>query len=318
MDKPLRIVFMGTPGFAAGILQSLVERDYHIAGVVSAPNKPAGRGLQLRCSEVAEYARSHNIPLVQPVLLKDLSLISQLQRWKADIFVVVAFRMLPEEVWKLPRLGTFNLHASLLPQYRGAAPINWALIRGETTTGVTTFLIDHQIDTGYILFQEPLAISPNETAGSLHDRLMAVGANLVCRTIDALASGTAHPVPQPQITPLYGAPKLNKEICYIRWDQEPEQICNLIRGLSPYPAAYSLLQFKESVSVKIFQARPFHKSHTHPYGTILNDPKSDLYVACKDGYVSLLELQAAGKKRMAVKDFLLGFRDITQARFVYL
>jgi len=311
MSSPLRIVFMGTPGFALGVLQSLVERRYHIVGVVTAPDKPAGRGLQLQSSDVALYARAQNIPLAQPALLKDPAFLEQLRAWNADLFVVVAFRMLPQEVWALPRLGTFNLHASLLPQYRGAAPINWALIRGETTTGVTTFLIDHQIDTGNILLQQSLPIAPDDNAGTLHDSLMVLGANLVCRTIDAFAAKTVKPVPQPQTDNLFGAPKLNKEMCRIDWDNEPVQICNLVRGLSPHPAAFGLLQTaaQEPISVKIFHALPIEHPHCLPLGAIVSDVKSHLHVACRNGFVSLLQVQAAGKKRMSIKDFLLGFRN---------
>jgi len=311
MSNPLRIVFMGTPGFALGVLQTLVEKRYCIVGVVTAPDKPAGRGLQLQSSDVAQYARSQNIPLAQPLLLKDPAFPEQLKAWDADLFVVVAFRMLPEVVWTLPRLGTFNLHASLLPQYRGAAPINWALMRGETTTGVTTFLIDHQIDTGNILLQESLSIAPDENVGSLHDRLMVLGADLVCRTIDTFASGTVKPVPQPQTGNLVGAPKINKEMCRIEWDNEPMQICNLIRGLSPYPAAFGLLQTSapEPTPLKIFHALPIENRHCHPLGTIVSDGKSYLHVACRNGHVSLLEVQIAGKKRMSIKDLLLGFRS---------
>ena len=311
MNRFPRIVFMGTPGFALGVLQTLIQKQYPVVGVVSAPDKPAGRGLRLQSPEVAAYAQAQGLPVAQPLLLKDPAFLEQLRIWDADIFVVVAFRMLPDAVWKLPRLGAFNLHASLLPQYRGAAPINRAIIRGETQTGITTFLIDHQIDTGNILFQESTPVGPDETAGSLHDRLMTLGADLVCRTIDALAAGTAKPLPQPQITPLYGAPKLDKETCRISWDQSPLEIYNLIRGLSPYPTAFSLLQTADSepTSVKIFQARPIENNHSHPLGTILSDCKSHLHVACRNGYISLLEVQAAGKKRMPIKDFLLGFRN---------
>ena len=318
MSRAPRIVFMGTPGFAAGVLQSLIERHYSIVGVVSVPDKPSGRGLQLHRAPVAEVALMQGIPLIQPPMLKDRAFIAQLEKWNADIFVVVAFRMLPQEVWKIPRLGTFNLHASLLPQYRGAAPINWAIIRGETTTGVTTFLIDHQIDTGSILFQESVSITAKETAGSLHDRLMVTGADLVCRTIDALTAGAVQPQPQSNSTPLYGAPKLNKEICRIQWGWEAPQICNLIRGLSPSPAAYGLLQnsMLEPVVIKIFQAEPVEERHTYPFGTLQSDGKNYLNIACKGGYVSLLELQAAGKKRMFVRDFLLGFRNHSSFIFV--
>lgn len=322
MNKSPRIVFMGTPGFAQGVLQTLIECHYHIVGVVSVADKPAGRGLQLQSSQVSEYARLHHIPLAQPALLKEAAFIDQLKAWDADLFVVVAFRMLPQEVWKLPRLGTFNLHASLLPQYRGAAPINWALIRGETVTGVTTFMIDHQIDTGNILFQKSLPIAPDETAGTLHDRLMVSGADLVCRTIDALLSGTVIPVQQPHVASLYSAPKLSKELCRIDWSQSPQQICNLIRGLSPYPTAFSFLKTfdntleQETVTVKIFSATPVVKEHSSLLGTIISDHKSYLHVACRGGYVSIDELQMAGKRRMSIKDFLLGFRNTSQFRFV--
>ena len=317
MNNPPRIVFMGTPPFARHVLQHLVQNQYLVAGVVSAPDKPSGRGLRLNTCEVAEYARAQRFPLAQPLSLKEPAFLSQLKEWNADLFVVVAFRMLPQEVWQLPRLCTFNLHASLLPQYRGAAPINWALIRGETLTGVTTFVIDHQIDTGHILLQESLPIIPDDTAGSLHDRLMTLGAHLVCRTIDALAAGAIHPKPQPSITPLHAAPKIDKETCRIRWDQQPHQICNLIRGLSPHPTAFGLLQppASEPLPIKIFQAKPIEETHTHPCGTLLTDHKNYLHVACRNGYVSLLDLQAAGKKRLPVKEFLLGFRT-PQALFV--
>ena len=340
MDKPLRIVFMGTPRFALGILQELVARHYRVVGVVSAPPKPSGRGLKLLHSEVAAYALEQKIPWAQPLLLKDPLFIDQLKAWNADLFVVVAFRMLPQEVWQLPRIGTFNLHASLLPQYRGAAPINWALIHGEQVTGVTTFLIDHQIDTGKILFQEPLAIMPDDTAGTLHDRLMSAGMQLVCRTIDAFSLGEVAPQPQPQIDPLFSAPKLNKAMCRISWTQTSTQICNLIRGLSPYPAAIGTMtggkkaeggrqkaegggqnaeqdakRTERWLNVKVFEAIPIVAEHNLPAGAIVSDQKSYLYVACKDGYVSLTHLQAEGKKRMEVKDFLLGFRNITQVRF---
>ena len=389
MDNPLRIVFMGTPHFALGVLQTLVARHYPIVGVVSAPDKPAGRGLMLQSTPVSEYARTQNIPLAQPPLLKDPAFLSLLQSWNPDIMVVVAFRMLPQEVWTLPRSGTFNLHASLLPQYRGAAPINHALIRGETVTGVTTFLIDHQIDTGNILFQESLAIAPDDTAGTLHDRLMVLGAELVCRTLDALSSGAIHPLPQPQISPLFGAPKLNKEMCRIQWDSDPHTLSNLIRGLSPHPAAFALLQNNNAVSstspssvppssvspssvsslssiplssispssvlpssvsplsvppsslspssvsplsvppssispvsppsvpfpVKIFSATPITAPHPHPPGSIVSDHKTYLHVACRGGWLSITDLQVAGKKRMSVKDFLAGFRNLSTLRF---
>ncbi|MDR2585865.1 MAG: methionyl-tRNA formyltransferase [Prevotellaceae bacterium] len=317
MSKSAHIVFMGTPDFALGVLQLLIEKHYHVVGVVSTPDKPAGRGLEKQSSAVSLYARSQNISLAQPTSLKDPAFLAQLREWNADLYIVVAFRMIPKEVWSLPRLGTFNLHASLLPQYRGAAPINWALINGETVTGVTTFLIDHQIDTGHILFQESISVLPDDNAGTLHDRLMTLGANIVCRTIDALTSGNAHPVPQPSVTPLHPAPKLGKELCCINWDQEPRQICRLIRGLSPYPAAFCLLQTstQELVPIKVYHAIPIEASHTHPFGTILCDNKSYLHVACRNGFISLLYLQVAGKKRMTIKEFLPGFRN-HQALFV--
>lgn len=333
MDKALRIVFMGTPHFALGVLKTLVERAYRVVGVVSAPDKPAGRGLKMQSSPVSEYARIQNIPLLQPPLLKAPLFHSQLQRWNADLFVVVAFRMLPQEVWRLPRLGAFNLHASLLPQYRGAAPINWALMQGEAVTGITTFMIDHQIDTGNVLLQESVAIAPNDTVGTLHDRLMVLGADLVCRTIDALASGTVHPTPQPQVSPLHSAPKLNREICRIGWEGKPQTICNLIRGLSPYPAALGLLHEGEehitqqvekeeysseykAIWVKVYGAIPIVSNHSHTPGAIVSDQKNYLHVACRGGWVSLTDLQLSGKKRMSIKEFLSGFRNVSNYRFI--
>jgi methionyl-tRNA formyltransferase len=317
MYKPPRIVFFGTPSFARQSLQALCEQGFHVAGVVSVPDKASGRGLQMQSSDVATYAKTQGLPLAQPDSLKEASFLERLQSWDADLFVVVAFRMLPKAVWQMPRLGTFNLHASLLPQYRGAAPINWALIQGENETGITTFLIDENIDTGSILFQERLPILPEDNAGDLHDRLMYAGAQLVCRTVQALALGKVRPQVQISSLPLQAAPKLSKALCQISWDATPTQIVNLIRGLSPYPAAWSSFYADEQtppLPVKIFAASAIKAKHDHSCGSLIEQDKA-WWVACKGGYVSILELQFPGKKRLPIKEFLAGFRKTGAARF---
>ena len=320
MHKLPRIVFFGTPAFARQSLQTLCEQGFPVVGVVSVPDKASGRGLQMQSSDVALYAREQGLPLAQPDSLKDAAFLARLQSWNADLFIVVAFRMLPQSVWQMPALGTFNLHASLLPQYRGAAPINWALIQGEKETGITTFLIDQNIDTGSILFQERLPILPEDDAGSLHDKLMYAGALLVCQTAQALALGEARPLPQTPSLPLQPAPKLHKALCQISWEAPAVQIVNLIRGLSPYPAAWSHFCMDEQAAplpVKIFAASPIESAHKHPCGSLIAQDKA-WWVACKDGYVSLLELQMPGKKRLSIKDFLVGFRHSGAARFQYI
>ena len=313
--KDIRIVFMGTPDFAVESLRALVENGYQVVGVITTPDKPSGRGQKVHQSAVKQYALSKNLPILQPEKLKNPDFIEALKDWKADLQVVVAFRMLPESVWSMPPMGTFNLHASLLPQYRGAAPLNWAVINGETESGVSTFLLKHEIDTGNILFQEKVPIGPNETVGELHDKLMEVGANLVLQTVDSLAEGSAKGLAQDaliargaQVKP---APKIYKEDCRIDWEQPGAQIHNLIRGLSPYPASWTIFREKEGskeISVKIFRALFEKGSHTLRPGTLIPTNGKELKIACPDGFIHIFELQMAGKKRMKAEDFLRGFQ----------
>jgi len=317
-SKP-NIVFMGTPGFAAGILTYLIEKGYDIRGVVTVPDKPSGRGLSFQPSAVKEVALKAGLPLLQPALLKDPIFLEQLAAWHAGIFVVVAFRMLPSVVWEMPKLGCFNLHASLLPDYRGAAPLNHVLINGENETGITTFLIDKQIDTGLILLQEKTRIVPSDNAGSLHDRLMEMGGPLVARTIDGLWAGTLKGISQPdtQAEKLNPAPKIYRETCLIHWDREATQIVNLIRGLSPVPCAFGMLKKDDSVTeIKIYEARAEHDQHSLPPGKIITDGKKIFKVACRDGYIHLNEVRAPGRKKLDIASFLAGFRDPGNARFI--
>jgi methionyl-tRNA formyltransferase len=309
MNNPLRIVFMGTPDFAAGVLKTLLDNDYCIAGAVTAADKPAGRGRQLHASAVKQLAVEKGLPVLQPDRLRDEVFLQQLQAWRADVFVVVAFRMLPEVVWAMPQSGTFNLHASLLPQYRGAAPINWAIINGETETGVTTFFLDRNIDCGHIIFSKKTTIDENENAGQLHDKLMDMGAQLVCKTLDAIAGRTICTTPQPPDGNLRPAPKRYKETGCINWNHDARSIHNLVRGLSPYPAAFTRLKgMPESAILKIFAVTPEITAHRLLPGTVDTDGKSYLKVACPDGFIHLNELQVSGKKRMPVKDFLSGVK----------
>ncbi|QKG80573.1 methionyl-tRNA formyltransferase [Tenuifilum thalassicum] len=312
-----RIVYMGTPDFAVEPLKEILESGYNVSAVVTVPDKPAGRGLKFKPSPVKTFAQEKNLPILQPSKLKDPDFINELKKINPDIIVVVAFRMLPKEVWQLPKIGTFNLHASLLPQYRGAAPINWAIINGETQTGVTTFLLDEQIDTGNILLQEVVPISEDESAGELHDKLMLVGSKLVVETINLLAKGDYKPIPQSQISvegEIKSAPKIFKETCKIDWDSPVSKIYNHIRGLSPYPAAWSELKIKKgdvesTTSIKIYSAE---KTNFHPSakpGTIATDHKSFINVNCSDGVLSLKRIQVAGKKAMNVDEFLRGLNN---------
>jgi len=321
----LRIVFMGTPEFAVASLDILVQNGYNIVGVVTVPDKPAGRGQQLQESAVKKYAREKGLHILQPEKLKAPEFIEQLSALKADLQIVVAFRMLPVIVWSMPRLGTFNLHGSLLPQYRGAAPINWAVMNGDKETGVSTFFLQHEIDTGKIIFREKTPITENETAGEIHDRLMVIGASLVLKTVQAIESGN---YPQTDQSELIAngeqerhAPKIFKEDCRIRWDKTLEEIHNMIRGLSPYPAAYCALtappepagyqevpKTGQEYSLKIFRTEKEFTIHHHPVGSIDTDLKSYIKVAVKDGFIHILELQLAGKKRMSVPEFLRGFQ----------
>ncbi|NLH24331.1 MAG: methionyl-tRNA formyltransferase [Bacteroidales bacterium] len=316
-EKP-ELVFMGTPGFAAGILKELLRLGYPVKGVVTAPDKPAGRGLVPQPSVVKTTALESNLPVLQPVSLKDSQFLERLSKWDASIFVVVAFRMLPPQVWQMPPHGCLNLHASLLPGYRGAAPINHAIINGEKETGLTTFLIDEQIDTGAILLQQSIPIAETDNAGSLHDKMMEAGGPLVARTIEGLWSGSIKPVPQPFVAPgeLKPAPRLSRETCRINWNNEPGAIVNLVRGLSPYPCAFSTLKKGETfVDIKIYEARAEITTHGDTPGKVVSDWKTTLKVACPGGYVHLLEVQAPGKKRLSAGTFLAGFRNTGELNF---
>lgn len=315
--KYLRIVFMGTPDFAVASLQALVDHGYQIVGVITAPDKPAGRGRKLQESAVKKYAAEKGLTILQPEKLKNPDFISELQKLEADLQIVVAFRMLPEIVWNMPRLGTFNLHGSLLPKYRGAAPLNWAVINGEKETGVTTFLLSHEIDTGAILFKEKTPIEENDTVGDIHDRLMGIGAQLILKTVDALADGTYSTIEQDEIKveELKAAPKIFKDDCKIDWSKPSEQIRNLIRGLSPYPAAWTALEDEQgqAYSMKIYFANLEKVSGLAP-GTIKSDEKTYLKIAASDGWLNITDLQLSGKKRMKTEDFLRGFHSASTLR----
>lgn len=311
--KDLRIVFMGTPEFAVTSLRALVEGGYNIVGVVTTPDKPAGRGQKIQQSDVKQYAVEQGLPVLQPVKLRDPEFQAALEALAPDLGIVIAFRMLPETVWSLPRLGTFNLHASLLPQYRGAAPINWAIINGETETGVTTFLLNHQIDTGDIIGQVRCPILPEDNIGTLYDKLMEIGSGLVLETVEKIAEGNITPIAQSHIpdSELKPAPKIFKEDCLIDWSMEGERIVNFVRGLAPYPAAWSRM-YKDGAEVgsaKIFSVHFTPAEHKAAIGEVRTDGRTTLEVACKDGWIALEELQLAGKRRMAVRDLLLGLRD---------
>ncbi len=311
--KELRIVFMGTPGFAVETLKALVEAEYNIAGVITAPDKPAGRGQKIQESDVKKYAVEKGLKILQPEKLKAPEFIEELQELKADLQIVVAFRMLPEVVWQMPKLGTFNLHASLLPQYRGAAPINWAVINGETTTGVTTFLIDKEIDTGKILLQKEIDILETDSAGSLHDRMMVVGAELVKETVDLLAIGDFSAKPQEALfettEELKPAPKIFKDDCRIDWAGEIKQIYNFIRGLSPFPGAWTNLVNQETgkkLNLKVFETEYEVKTHNETIGRLKTD-KNSIFVTVKGGFLSLKVLQLEGKKRLKAEELLRGY-----------
>jgi methionyl-tRNA formyltransferase len=313
MSKNVRIVFMGTPGFAVASLGSLLMNGYNVVGVVTSPDKPAGRGRKITKSEVKQFSEFSYLPVLQPENLKDPLFIAALKAMKPDIIVVVAFRMLPKEVWSIPSLGTFNLHASLLPCYRGAAPINHAIINGEQMTGVTTFLIDEKIDTGNILFRHEVPVFPFENAGDLHDRLMREGALLVTQTVKALIGGTVTPRPQTafcapeDIIPT--APKIYPEDCIIDWSKGTCQLHNFIRGLSPYPCARSAFASDEEViDFKVFESQVEFRRHNLQPGTIETDERHYLRIACNDGFINIISLQLAGRKRVTTVELLRGFR----------
>lgn len=311
MDKQsIRIIYMGTPDFAVESLRALVEGGYNVVAVVTMPDKPAGRGHQLQYSAVKQYALSVGLPLLQPERLKDESFLQELRSYNADLQIVVAFRMLPEVVWNMPRLGTFNLHASLLPQYRGAAPINWAVMNGETQTGATTFMLQHEIDTGNIILQERISIADDENVGSVHDRLMTMGATLVTRTVDLIidSENSGHPLPtttQDDTLQLKAAPKIFKDTCAIDFSRSAQQVYNHIRGLSPYPAAWiSEMPSSHPLATVLKGAKVYKAAITH-----LSDQKGHIIVPCAQGYIDLLELQLPGKKRMDAPALLNGLKN---------
>ena len=311
----MRIVFMGTPDFAVESLKTLVENNYNVVGVITMPDKPAGRGHKIQFSPVKQYALEKGLRLLQPEKLKDTDFLEELRSLQADVQVVVAFRMLPEVVWNMPAYGTFNLHASLLPQYRGAAPINYAIINGETETGATTFFLTHEIDTGKIILQEKTAISETDNAGTIHDKLMVMGAGMVRKTIDLLIAGKTDAIDQSQFitndTVLKTAPKIFKENCEINVNDTVENIYNFVRGLSPYPTArleITLPNSNEITALKVFETSKEIAAHQLPAGTIDTDGKTYLKVAAKNGFIHLESIQAAGKKRMSAGEFLRGMR----------
>jgi len=311
--KSLKVVYMGTPEFAVATLGSLLINGYNVLAVVTSPDKPAGRGMTVKKSAVKLFAESNCLPILQPEDLKSTVFVERLHHLNADIFVVVAFRMLPREVWTLPAKGTINLHASLLPQYRGAAPINHAIINGETTTGVSTFLIDEKTDTGNILLRREVPIFPFENSSDLHDKLMKHGARLVINTLEGIASGSIKPRPQSDFMmpgeTLFKAPKIFPEFCIIDWNMEAHRIHNLIRGLANYPCARSAFRKdSKTLSFKIYEARPETQEHNLSPGQIITDLKSFLKIACKGGFVNILSLQLEGKKRLRTADFLKGFK----------
>lgn len=313
MEK-LRIVFMGTPDFAVGILDTILKNNYEIAGVITAADKPAGRGQKIKYSAVKEYALANNLNLLQPTNLKDESFLAELKALNANLQIVVAFRMLPKVVWEMPSLGTFNLHASLLPNYRGAAPINWAIINGETKTGVTTFFIDDKIDTGAMILSAETEIDSNENAGQLHDRLMTLGSDTVVKTLELIKNGTFSTTIQTDDSNIKTAYKLNKENCKIDWTKTGLEIYNLIRGLSPYPASWCTFSDKnQEWNVKIYESRLINEEHTHHAGTIISS-KKELKIAVKDGFIQLLSLQFPGKKKMTTAELLNGITFSEEAK----
>lgn len=307
MKSNLRILFMGTPDFAVHILDAIIQSNYQVVGVVSVPDKPAGRGQRIHESAVTKYAKKHQLNLLQPKRLKSKSFLQDLKNLEIDIAVVVAFRMLPKEVWEIPSLGTFNLHASLLPEYRGAAPINWAIINGETTSGVTTFLIDEKIDTGNILLQAKVDIFPQENAGDLHDKLMQRGASLVLETIEGLANRALEAIPQPHTNDLKPAPKIFKDDVRIDWTKPLQHIHNFIRGLSPYPTAWTMISTNNEMKLlKIYRASIEFKAHELAPNSVFKEGQK-LGVAHPEGLIWLDEIQLEGKRRMNSLDFMNGY-----------
>ena len=305
MEK-LRIVFMGTPEFAVGILDTVIKNNYNVVGVITAADKPAGRGQKIKYSAVKEYALANNLPLLQPTNLKDEDFLAELKALNANLQIVVAFRMLPEVVWKMPKLGTFNLHASLLPNYRGAAPINWAIINGDTKTGVTTFFIDDKIDTGAMIMSAETAIAPDENAGQLHNRLMELGSATVLETLALIEKGNVTTTIQKENAEIRTAYKLNKENCKIDWTKSVVEIYNLIRGLSPYPSAWCFISDKkEEWNVKIHEAKMILEHHDYGIGSLIFS-KKEMKIAAKNGFIQVLSIQFPGKKKMNTSELLNG------------
>jgi methionyl-tRNA formyltransferase len=314
--RHLRIVFMGTPDFAVATLKALVENNHTVVSVITAPDKPAGRGRQLNESAVKLYAKSKNLTILQPTNLKNDHFLNELKALNANLQIIVAFRMLPKAVWQMPEYGTFNLHASLLPNYRGAAPINWAIINGETKTGVSTFFIDEKIDTGDMILQESIEIHPEEDAGSLHDKLMELGSALVLKTVTLIEKDVVKTIPQTESTDIKTANKLDKDNCKINWNDSLENIYNLIRGLSPYPAAWcTLINGNEALDVKIYASNKEYASHNISIGTVINS-KHELKVAVKNGYLVIHEIKLPGKRTMDVKSLLNGYNFDVNAKML--
>ena len=311
----LRIVFMGTPDFAASILQHLVDKNFDVVGVVTAADKPSGRGLKMNESAVKKYAQSQNIPILQPTNLKSKSFLTSLKNLNADLQIVVAFRMLPKEVWSMPKMGTFNLHASLLPDYRGAAPIHWAIMNGEKKTGVTTFFIDDKIDTGKIILQREIEITEIETVGTLHDKLMHLGADLVAETVESISRRDFKTTKQPDIEEK-SAPKLTPENTKIDWSETLENIYNKIRGLNPFPTAWTIIQMNnEEISAKIYAVKKEKTAHSLYYGTIVSN-KKEVKIAVQNGFIHILEIKLSGKRQMDIKSLLNGFTFSEDAKML--
>ncbi len=320
LKKEFRIIFMGTPEFAVESLAVLLQNNYNVIGVVTSPDKPAGRGQKISQSAVKTFALQNNLLVLQPVKLKDEIFHQQLKQLNADLQIIVAFRMLPQSIWSMPRLGSINLHASLLPNYRGAAPINWAIINGETSTGVTTFFLKHEIDTGDILFQEGTPIEPDDNAGSIHDKLMIQGAQLLSKTVNAILNNSYAEVPQNQVqsTIIHHAPKIYKENCNVNWNLSARTIHNLVRGLSPYPAAWANFLDENGClhPFKLFKTRIEIDNHQFEPGKIETDEKTFLKVAVKDGFIFIEDIQMSGKRRISIQEFLRGFKGLGKMKAV--
>lgn len=315
--RDLRIVFMGTPDFAVATLKALIDHNYNVVGVITAPDRPAGRGQKLRASAVKQFALEHNLNVLQPKNLKAESFLEELKALNANLQIIVAFRMLPKVVWQMPEYGTFNLHASLLPQYRGAAPIHWAIINGETKTGVTTFFIDEKIDTGSVILSEETNIGNKTTVGELHDELMAIGSQLVIKTIEQIETDSVTTTIQPQNEDLKTAYKLNRDNCKIDWSLSINTIYNKIRGLNPFPTAWCYLDNgeKDLLSIKIYRVEKLEEKHNYKVGHLVST-KEELKVACKGGYINILEIQLPGKRKMDVKSLLNGFNFSESAKLL--